>query len=62
MNFNEEEQKLLNEAGINIDNKNYTLEETKVFANKIVDHIMSFSKQDIPETKKKYDNLLNKIS
>lgn len=62
MNFNEEEQKLFNEAGINIDNRTYTAEEAKVFANKIVDHIMSFSKQEIPTVKSKFDNLLYKIS
>lgn len=62
MNFNEEERELFSEAGINIENKTYTLEEAKTFSNKVVEHIMSFSKQEIPEVKKKYDNLLYKIS
>lgn len=62
MNFNDEEQKLFNEAGINIDNRTYSVEEAKMFANKIVEHIMSFSKQEIPVVKSKFDNLLYKIS
>lgn len=62
MNFNEEEKKLFNEAGIYIENKTYSVEEVKIFSSKLVDHIMSFSKQEIPIIRKKYDNLLYKIS
>ena len=62
MNFNEREKELFSEAGINIEDKTYTIEEAKTFSNKVVEHIMSFSKDEIPEVKKKYDNLLYKIS
>ena len=56
------EKELFSEAGINIEDKTYTIEETKTFSNKVVEHIMSFSKDEIPEVKKKYDDLLYKIS
>lgn len=63
MNFNEEEQKLFNEADVAIEtNKTYTIEETKGFANKVIEHIMTFSKDEIPSVKSKFDPLLFKIS
>ena len=63
MNFNEEEQKLLSEANVLVEtNKTYTDDEVKGFSNKIVEHIMTFSKTDIPKVKSKFDPILFKIS
>ena len=63
MNFNEEEQKLLSEANVLVEtNKTYTSDEVKGFSNKIVEHIMTFSKTDIPKVKSKFDPILFKIS
>ncbi len=63
MNFNEEEQKLLSEANVSVDiNKTYTADEVKGFSSKIIDHIMTFSKTDIPNVKSKFDPILFKIS
>lgn len=63
MNFNEEEQKLLSEANVSVDiNKTYTADEVKDFSSKIIDHIMTFSKTDIPNVKSKFDPILFKIS
>ena len=63
MNFNEEEQKLLSEANVSVEtNKTYTADEVKGFSNKIIDHIMTFSKTDIPKVKSRFDSILYKIS
>lgn len=43
-------------------NKTYTDDEVKGFSNKIVEHIMTFSKTDIPKVKSKFDPILFKIS
>ena len=40
----------------------YTDDEVKGFSNKIVEHIMTFSKTDIPRVKSKFDPILFKIS
>ena len=63
MNFSEEEQRLLSEANVSVDiNKTYTADEVKGFSSKIIDHIMTFSKTDIPNVKSKFDPILFKIS
>ncbi len=63
MNFNEEETKLFSEADVLVEaNKTYTIDEVKGFSNKIIEHIMSFSKEEIPEARRKFDPLLFKIS
>ena len=63
MNFNEEETKLFSEADVLVEaNKTYTIDEVKGFSNKIIEHIMSFSEEEIPEARRKFDPLLFKIS
>lgn len=63
MNFNEEETKLFSEADVSVEaNKTYTIDEVKGFSNKVIEHIMSFSKEEIPEARRKFDPLLFKIS
>ena len=53
--FNEKNQILLKEAGISIENKDYSYGECKQVFHKVVEHIMSHSKKEIQEISYKYD-------
>lgn len=63
MNFNEEERELFNEADVLVEaNRTYTIDEVNSFSNKVIEHIMSFSKEEIPIVRRKFEPLLFKIS
>lgn len=47
MQFSSKDIQLFNEAGINIENKNYTNDEAERFKIKVTDFIMSKSIKDI---------------
>ena len=47
-----------NEAGINVENKNYTNDEVERFKIKVTDFIMSQSTKDIEKYSKKFSSLL----
>ena len=49
---------LFNEAGINVENKNYTNDEVERFKIKVTDFIMSQSTKDIEKYSKKFSSLL----
>lgn len=49
---------IFNEAGINVENKNYTNDEVERFKIKVTDFIMSQSTKDIEKYSKKFSSLL----
>ena len=49
---------LFNEAGINVEDKNYTNDEVERFKIKVTDFIMSKSIKDIDKYSKKFSRLL----
>lgn len=53
---------LLQSAGIQIENKEYSIEELKIIESKVTDYIMSASKVEIPALINKYNNILNLIN
>ena len=58
MKFSNKDIKLFNEAGINVENKNYTNDEVERFKIKVTDFIMSQSTKDIEKYSKKFSSLL----
>lgn len=58
---NTNEIKLLQNIGINIENKDYTKEELRIYENKIEDFIMSHSIKngDISRVTNEYNSILN---
>ena len=58
MQFSNKDIQLFNEAGINVENKNYTNDEVERFKIKVTDFIMSQSKKDIEKYSKKFSSLL----
>ena len=58
MQFANNEIQLFNEAGINVENKNYTNDEVERFKIKVTDFIMSQSTKDIEKYSKKFSSLL----
>lgn len=50
---------LLQNAGIHIENRDYSIEELKIIENKITDFIISSSKIELPELINKYTNIFN---
>lgn len=61
--FSNEERKLLNNAGINVKDRDYDKEELKRCELEIESFIMSHSTKngDIARLNKEYSNILNKI-
>lgn len=53
---------LLKRAGIQIENKEYSIEELKIMESKVADYIMSASKLEIPVLINKYNNIFNLIN
>lgn len=53
---------LLQNAGIQIENREYTIEELKIIENKVTDYIMSTSKIEIPKLINKYTNIFNLLN
>ena len=58
MQFSNKYIQLFNEAGINVENKNYTNDEVERFKIKVTDFIMSQSTKDIEKYSKKFSSLL----
>lgn len=58
MQFSNKDIQLFNEAGINVENKNYTNDEVERFKIKVTDFIMSQSTKDIEKYSKKFSGLL----
>ena len=58
MQFSNKDIQLFNEAGINVENKNYTNDEVERFKIKVTDFIMSQSTKDIENYSKKFSSLL----
>ena len=58
MQFSNKDIQLFNEAGINVENKNYTNDEEERFKIKVTDFIMSQSTKDIEKYSKKFSSLL----
>ncbi len=58
MQFSKQDIQLFNEAGINVDDKNYTNDEVERLKIKITDYIMSQSTKDIDKYSKKFNSLL----
>ena len=54
MQFSNKDIQLFNEAGINVENKNYTNDEVERFKIKVTDFIMSQSTKDIEKYSKKF--------
>lgn len=59
--LNNEQIKLLKEAGIVIQNKDYTEDECRYVIAQVMTHIMSFSKKDIGCVANKYGEVIEKI-
>lgn len=53
---------LLQSAGMQIQNKEYSIEELKIIESKVTDYIMSASKIKIPELLNRYKNIFNLLS
>lgn len=58
MEFSKEDIELLNEAGIQVENKKYTNEEVEELKIKVTDFIISQSTKDIDKYSKKFSSLL----
>jgi len=58
--YSTNEQKLFNEVGIYIEDKDYTKEERENFKIKLTDYIMNQSSKDINNFDKKFSNILYK--
>lgn len=58
MKFSNKDIELFNEAGICVEDKNYTTEEVENLKMKVTDFIMSQSTKDIGKYNKKFDRLL----
>lgn len=58
MKYSNKDKELFNEAGINIEDKNYTNEEVESLKMRVTDFIMSQSTKDINKYSQKFSNLL----
>ena len=58
MQFSKQDIQLFNEAGINVDDKNYTNDEVERLKIKVTDFIVSQSTKDIDRYSKKFSSLL----
>ena len=58
MQFSNKDIQLFNEAGINVENKNYTNDEVERLKIKITDYIVSQSTKDIDKYSKKFSSFL----
>ena len=58
MQFSNKDIQLFNEAGINVDDKNYTNDEVERLKIKVTDYIVSQSTKDIDRYSKKFSSLL----
>lgn len=60
--YNLNQIKLLTEAGLNIEDREYSNEEIKKFSTGVINYIMSYSKNDIRNIHKKYADILEKLN
>ena len=58
MQFSSQDIQLFNEAGINVENKNYTDDEVERLKIKVTDFIVSQSTKDIDKYSEKFSSLL----
>jgi hypothetical protein len=58
MQFSSKDIQLFNEAGINVEDKNYTNDEVERLKIKVTDFIVSQSTKDIDKYSKKFSSLL----
>ena len=58
MQFSNKDIQLFNEAGIDVENKNYTKDEVEILKIKVTDFIVSQSTKDIDKYSKKFSRLL----
>ena len=58
MQFSSKDIQLFNEAGINVEDKNYSKEEVERLKIKVTDFIVSQSTKDIDKYNKKFSSLL----
>ena len=58
MKYSNKDKELFNEAGINIEDKNYTNEEVESIKMRVTDFIMSQSTKDINKYSQKFSNIL----
>lgn len=58
MQFSSKDIQLFNEAGINVEDKNYTTEEVENLKMKVTDFIMSQSTKDINKYNNKFSSIL----
>ena len=58
MKFSNSDKQLLNEAGIYVEDKDYTKAEVEHFKIKATDYIMSQSSKDINKYSRKFGNIL----
>lgn len=56
-----EQINLFNRAGVNIENKEYASDEIKYISNKVVNYIISQSKNNIWKVREEYNEILRKI-
>lgn len=59
MKYSENDKQLLSQAGVYVEDKNYTKEEIENFKIKVTDYIMSNSSKEIDKLNKKFANILN---
>lgn len=59
MKYSENDLRLFNEAGINVENRDYTKEEVESFKIKVTDYIMSQSSKDINTLNTKFSKILH---
>ena len=59
--LNDNEQNMLKDIGINIENRNYSVEELRKYEVDVEDFIMSHSSKngDIDKVKQQYNSILN---
>ena len=58
MQFSNKDMQLFNEAGIDVENKNYTNDEVERLKIKVTEFIISQSTKDIDKYSKKFSSLL----
>lgn len=59
MKYSKNDLQLFNEAGINVEDKNYTKEEVEHFKIKVTEYIMSQNSKDINTLNTKFSNILH---
>lgn len=58
MKYSKNDKQLFDEAGIYVEDKDYTKEEIENFKIKVTDYIMNQSSKDINNLNKKFSNIL----